>query len=49
MQAGGLGLHQQMKVGIALRVLGEEIEKLPLRHERDELAARRQVGEIGQT
>ena len=28
-------------------MVGEEIEEVPLRHQRDELAARRQMGEVG--
>ena len=42
-QVGGLGLHQQMKARIAPALLGEEIEEIPLRHQRDEFAVRRQM------
>src|SRR5262252_2454585 len=38
--------HAQMERRIALAVIGEEVEEIPLRHQRDELAAGRQVGEI---
>ena len=40
-------LHSQIEVGVAPRLCGEEVEKVPLRHERDELGPRRQVREIG--
>ena len=33
-------LHQQLKTRELFRVRGKEIEKIPLRHERDEFAAR---------
>ena len=35
-----------MERRIALAAIGEEVEEVPLRHQRDELAAGRQVGEI---
>ena len=38
---------RRSKVVVALAVLGEEIEEVPLRHERDEFAVRRQMAEIG--
>ena len=38
--------HPQMERSIFLAVVGEEIEEIPLRHQRDELAAGRQVAEI---
>ncbi len=41
------GLHPEVKRRISLGVLGDEVEKIPLRHERDELTASRQVGEVG--
>ena len=41
-----LGLHAQVKCFVALAVLGEEVEEVPLRHQRDELAVRRQVAKI---
>ena len=46
-QIGRLRPHAQMERRITLAVLGEEIEEIPLRHQRDELAAGRQVAEIG--
>src|SRR5215217_8489607 len=45
-QSGRLGLHQQVKARVALPVLRQEIEKIPLRHHGDKLAARREVAEI---
>ncbi len=41
-----LGLHAQPERRIALGVADQKIEEIPLRHEGNELAARRQVGEI---
>src|SRR5262249_2770978 len=38
--------HAQVERRIALAMVGEEIEEVPLRHQRNELAAGRQVGEI---
>ena len=38
---------RRSKPGYASRLFGEEIEEVPLRHEREELAARRQVREVG--
>ena len=46
-QFGRFGLHAQIETRIARALLGQEIEEIPLRHERDEFAARRQMGEIG--
>ena len=45
-QVDRLGPHAQVEGRIALALLGQEIEEVPLRHQRDELAAGRQVGEI---
>jgi hypothetical protein len=45
-QVDRLRPHVQMERRIALAVLGEEVEEVPLRHQRDEFAAGRQVGEI---
>jgi len=45
-QRGRFRLHLQMKARIALAAIGEEIQEVPLRHQRDELAARRQVAEV---
>ena len=42
-----LGLHAQVERLIALALLGEEVEEVPLRHQRDEFAVRRQMAEIG--
>ncbi len=44
----GLRTHPQMERRISLAVIGEEIEEVPLRHQCDELAAGRQVAEIGE-
>src|SRR5947209_5087869 len=41
-----LGAHQQPKRRISLATLREEIEEVPLRHQRNEFAARGQTGEI---
>src|SRR5947208_14630554 len=38
-EIGRFRFHVQMKARIALRVRGEEIQEIPLRHQRDELAA----------
>ena len=40
-------LHGQSKGGEVLCAAGEKVEKIPLRHESDKLAARRQTREIG--
>ena len=40
------GAHVQVEGGKLFSVLGEEVEEIPLRHQRNELAARRQPGEI---
>lgn len=45
-QPGHFMAHAQMEARKALAVVGEEIEEVPLRHQRDELAARRQVTEV---
>ena len=44
--SGYVAPHQQTEIRIALRFAREEIEKVPLRHERDEAVPRRQPGEI---
>src|SRR4029077_984502 len=46
-QVGDLVFHPQVKSRKPLRVTGQKIQKVPLRHENDELAARRQPSEIG--
>src|SRR5512132_1964698 len=40
-------LHQQLETLEFFCVRGNEIEKIPLRHESDEFAARRQLCEVG--
>jgi hypothetical protein len=45
-QAGDLGAHAQVEGGIALPVLGNEIEEIPLRHQRNVFAHRRQMGKV---
>src|SRR5437016_674840 len=45
-QVDRLSLHPQMKARITFAMLCKEVEKIPLRHQRDEFAARRQVAEI---
>jgi hypothetical protein len=39
--------HEQREAWIPRCVSGQEIQEIPLRHEGDELAARRQMREIG--
>src|SRR5947209_885359 len=45
-QVDRLSLHAQTEARIAPAVTAKKIEKIPLRHQRDEFAARRQVAEI---
>ena len=45
-QIGRLRLHAPVETCIALAVFGQEVEKIPLRHERDEFANGRKMGEI---
>ena len=45
-QVGRFGIHAQVEGLVAPGLLGQEIEKVPLRHEGDEFAARRQMAEI---
>src|SRR5580692_6508943 len=40
------GLHQKMEIGKAFRFGGEEVEKIPLRHQGDEFAAGGKAREI---
>ena len=47
-QSGDLGAHAQRERGQLLRLGGEEVEELPLRHQRDERVARRQAAEIAE-
>jgi hypothetical protein len=46
-QAVDVRLHSQMKRGITLATLGQEVEEVSLGHERYERAPRRQMGKIG--
>ncbi len=43
---GDLGLHPQVKRGIAPGLLGNEIQKVPLRHQAEKFAVGGKVGEI---
>src|SRR5262245_38078835 len=45
-QPGDLRLHQQAERGVRPRLGCHEVQEVPLRHQRDELAARRQVREV---
>ncbi len=45
-QVSALGLHHQMEGGEALRLLGQKIEEVPLRHQRDIGAMHREVAEV---
>ena len=45
-QVGRLGLHAQVERRVALALLGQEVQEIPLRHQRDEFAVRRQMAEI---
>src|ERR1700722_1627991 len=47
-QAARVGLHAQVKCLVALGVLGEEVEKVPLRHQGNEFAVGWQVAKIDQ-
>ena len=47
-QVDHFGLHPQRKAGIAPRLVREEIEELPLRHQRDEAALDRQMAGVGE-
>ena len=46
-QIGRLRLHMQIEGRVDLAVRRQKIEEVPLRHQRDEFAARRQVAEVG--
>ena len=39
-------MHLELKDGVTARLLGDKIEKIPLRHQGDEAAMRRQMGKI---
>jgi hypothetical protein len=45
-QPDDLGLHSQMKGWKAASLLGEEVQKVPLRHEHHEAAMRPEGGHI---
>jgi hypothetical protein len=42
-----VGAHAQTETLIAFGMIDQEIEEIPLRHERDELAVSRQMFEVG--
>ncbi len=46
-QVDSLVLQAQVEAGKLLRLGGQKIKQVPLRHQRDELAVRRQRSEIG--
>ncbi len=46
-QVGRLRVQMQLETGISPRLLRDKIEKIPLRHQRQELAGGRQMGTIG--
>lgn len=46
-QVANLRLHSQLEGGIPPRVFGQKVQKIPLRHEGDEPAMRRQMCKIG--
>ena len=48
-QARHLRLHAQLECAMALALTGKKIEEIPLRHEGNEAAARRQTCEVGNT
>ena len=43
-----LGIHEQPKAGTTPRLTGEEVEEVPLGHERQIGVTRRQMAEVGQ-
>src|SRR5213082_3271324 len=47
-QIGRLGFHVQVETGIPPPLLGQEIQEIPLRHQRDVFADRREMAEIGE-
>src|SRR5437660_473562 len=47
-QIGGLCLHPQTEMRIAATLFGDEVEEVPLRHQRDEFAASRQMAQVRQ-
>ncbi len=46
-EAGGFPAHAERKTGEASGLLGEEVEEVPLGHERDEFSVGGEVGNIG--
>src|SRR5262249_51207530 len=46
-QVDDLRLHPQMEGRVAAGVPGKKVEKVPLRHECNKLAARGEIGEVG--
>jgi len=46
-QCGDVGLHSELERRIALRLSGDKIQEVPLRHQGDETAMGRQMGKIG--
>ena len=47
-QVGHLGAHAQIKAGIMLPLLSNEIEKVPLRHQGQEPASSREMAQVGE-
>ena len=47
-KSGHFGFHLQLKCRIDPRFSREKVKEVPLRHEREELAAHREVGEIAE-
>src|SRR5205814_4701 len=47
-QIDDFGLHKQLECREPFGMTGEKVKKIPLRHERDEFAARRELREIGE-
>src|SRR5262245_41314992 len=45
-EPGDLGLHEQVERRVRAGLGCHEVQEIPLRHQRDELAARRQVRQI---
>ena len=46
-EVGSFVLHAQVEAGKRFALSDRKFEKVPLRHQRDELAVRRQAAEIG--
>src|SRR5262245_61757474 len=45
-EAGDLGVHLELEAWVALGLVCQEVQEIPLRHEDDVLAGRREVAEI---